>query len=78
VFAAQLFARASEELGDLDVAFRSGEFGGLRGWLRENVHRHGQRYRAAALVARATGAPPDHRPLVETLRAKYTALYELG
>ena len=78
VFGAQLFARANAELGDLDLAFRSGAFGDLREWLRDHVHRHGQRYRAATLVARVTGSPPDHRPLVETLRAKYTALYGIA
>jgi len=78
VLGAQLFAKASAELGDLDSAFRAGEFGALREWLREHVHRHGRRYSSAALVARVTGSPPDHRPLVEALRARYAALYGIA
>ena len=35
------------------------------------------RYRAAELVQRATGGPPDHRPLVAGLKAKYGELYGL-
>jgi carboxypeptidase Taq len=75
IFAAQLFEQARRELGDLDVAFARGDFGGLLGWLGEKVYRHGGRYPAARLIERATGSPPDHRPLVEGLRAKYGELY---
>jgi carboxypeptidase Taq len=75
LYAAQLAARAAEELGDLPGAFSRGDFSGLLGWLRDKVHRHGQRYRAADLVRRVTGSPPDHRPLVRALREKYGALY---
>jgi carboxypeptidase Taq len=75
VFAAQLMEAARRELGDLDAAFARGDFGGLLGWLRERVYRHGGRYPAARLIERATGSPPDHRPLVEGLRRKYAELY---
>jgi carboxypeptidase Taq len=75
VYAAQLFAAARAELGDLDEAFARGDFGGLLGWLREKVHRQGQRYRAADLVERVTGSRPDHRPLIDSLRRKYAELY---
>jgi carboxypeptidase Taq len=75
LFAAQLFAKAAEELGDLDAQLARGEFGGLLGWLRAKVHRQGQRYLAARLIERVTGSPPDHRPLVQGLRRKYGELY---
>ena len=71
LYAAQLFAAAREQLGDLDVQFARGDFGTLLGWLREHVHRHGQRFTPRQLVERATGAPPDWRPLVAALRDKY-------
>ncbi len=77
VYAAQLFAAARRDLGDLDEAFARGDFGGLLGWLRENVHRQGQRYRAADLVGRVTGSRPDHRPLIDGLRRKYAELYAI-
>ncbi len=75
IYAAQLFAAARAQLGNLDHAFARGDFGGLLGWLREKVHRHGQRYRAADLVERVTGSRPDHRPLIDGLRGKYAELY---
>ena len=63
------------DLGDLDADFRRGEFGRLKGWLTENVHRHGQRYRANDLCARATGQPLSPKPFLTYLKAKYEPLY---
>jgi carboxypeptidase Taq len=75
VFAAQLFARAAADVGDLDGPFARGDFSGLLGWLREKVHGQGGRYPAARLIECATGAPPDHRPLIQALKRKYGELY---
>ena len=75
LYAAQLFAAAEAQIGGLDDAFTRGDFAGLLGWLREKIHRQGQRYRAADLVERVTGARPDHRPLIDGLRRKYAELY---
>lgn len=77
LFAAQLFARAQADLGDLDKSFARGRFDDLLGWLRLKVHRHGSRFSAAQLIHQATGSVPDHRPLVEALRQRYGELYEL-
>ena len=78
VIAAQLYETAAAELGDLDAQLAKGEFAGLRGWLRERVHREGGRWTAARLVERVTGRPPEPRPLLDALRAKYTALYGIS
>lgn len=75
VLAAQLFAAAARELGDVERQFARGDFGGLLSWLRDNVHRQGGRYPAARLVEKVTGSPPSHRPLTEALRRKYGELY---
>jgi carboxypeptidase Taq len=77
VFAAQLFAQARAELGDLEQQFARGEFAELVGWLDRKVYKEGARYRSAELIERATGTPPSHRPLVDELRAKYSRLYRL-
>ena len=77
VFAAQLFARAGEELGDLEDAFARGEFGELVRWLGARIYRQGGRHPSARLIEVVTGSPPDHRPLVRALRARYDALYRL-
>jgi carboxypeptidase Taq len=77
IYAAQLFARASADLGDLGTAFARGEFADLLAWLRAKVHRPGRRYQPARLIEFATGAPPDPQPLIDALRTKYGALYRL-
>jgi carboxypeptidase Taq len=77
VFAAQLFARAETELGSLDQQFARGEFAELVAWLGKAVYRQGGRYPSARLIESVTGSPPNHRPLVEALRTKYSRLYRL-
>ncbi|HEX2449707.1 MAG TPA: carboxypeptidase M32 [Gemmatimonadales bacterium] len=77
VFAAQLFARAEVELGSLGPEFARGEFGALVQWLGRRVYRQGGRYPSPRLIEVVTGSPPDHRPLVRILKAKYEELYQL-
>ena len=77
VFAAQLFAKAAEELGDLEDAFARGEFGELVRWLGARIYREGGRHPSARLIEVVTGSPPDHRPLVQALRTRYGAIYRL-
>jgi len=71
LYAAQLCRKAEADLDGLDRSIARGDFAGLLGWLRENIHRQGQRHRAGELIRRATGATLDHRPLVASLKQKY-------
>ncbi|HEX6961860.1 MAG TPA: carboxypeptidase M32 [Lacipirellula sp.] len=77
LYAGQFFAKASKDLGDLNAAFRRGEFAPLLEWLRTNIHRHGQRYTATELAANVTGNPLSHGPWMEQIRRKYGELYGL-
>jgi carboxypeptidase Taq len=77
LFAAQLFEHASIELRNLDDDFAQGRFDRLLDWLQQRVYRHGQRYTAPRLIEHATGATPDHQPLLAALRWKYGELYRL-
>lgn len=77
LYAAQFFATANEALGDASVQIARGEFAPLLEWLRENIHRHGQRYSAVDLVERATSQPPSHEPFIANLKAKFGPLYGL-
>ena len=77
LFAAQIRRAVDAGLGDLDASFRLGDYAGLLSWLRSEIHRPGQRHRAADLIRRATGSGLDHRPLVESLRVKYGEHYGL-
>jgi carboxypeptidase Taq len=75
MYAAQFMDQARRDLGDLDADFRHGDFGRLKGWLNERVHRPGQRYRAGELCRRVTGQPLSPKPLLNYLRQKFGPLY---
>ncbi|MBX7169017.1 MAG: carboxypeptidase M32 [Pirellulales bacterium] len=75
LYAAQFFEQAIADLGDLPALLRRGETGGLLGWLRDKIHRHGKRYSAAELVQRVTGRPLSHAALMNHLRSKLGPLY---
>jgi carboxypeptidase Taq len=77
LFAAQFMEQARTDLGDLESDFSRGEFGRLKNWLNEKIHRPGQRYRAVDLCRRVTGRPLGHMPLVAYLRQKYSRLYHV-
>ncbi|WP_290816613.1 carboxypeptidase M32 [Halovivax sp.] len=77
VLAAQLYAAAEDELGDLSEDIREGEFDELNEWLRENVHRHGCLYTTPDLIEEASGEPYTADYFVEYAKRKYGRLYEL-
>lgn len=70
LYAAQFFEQADKDLGGLDAQFAKGEFAPLLGWLRQNIHQHGKRYRAGDLVKRVTGKALSPEPLLAHLRRK--------
>ena len=78
VLAAQLYAAAESELGDLDAQVRAGEFDALHEWLTESVHRHGQRYPTDELVEHATGESYTADYFLEYAEAKFGDLYDLA
>jgi carboxypeptidase Taq len=77
LYAAQFMEQARQDLDDLEGDFHRGEFGRLKGWLNEKVHREGQRYRPRVLCERVTGRPLSHKPLLKYLQKKYAPLYGL-
>jgi carboxypeptidase Taq len=77
LYSAQFFAQATEDIPGLKDDFKKGEFSRLLGWLRTNIHQHGQRYRATELCKRTTGKPLSHKPLLDYMTAKYGEIYDL-
>ncbi len=78
LYCAQFFEKAMEEIPDMYAQFEMGEFGSLKTWLNENIHRHGQRYRAAELCEHVTGKPLSADPLMRHLEGKLKPLYGLA
>ncbi|MEP6508711.1 MAG: carboxypeptidase M32 [Gemmatimonadales bacterium] len=71
VYSAQIFEAAGRDLGTLDDAFGQGDFDGFREWLRENIHRHGMRYRSGEIIKRITGRTSDPSGLIRSLSRRY-------
>src|SRR5262245_2090329 len=78
LISAQLWERVAADLPDLPEAFEQGEFGSLREWLRENLHRHGRKFTPSETLERAAGVGRiDPEPYVRYLRRKVGDIYGL-
>jgi carboxypeptidase Taq len=70
LMAAQLWERLRADSPELDAQIERGEFGPLREWLREEIHRHGRKYAPRELLHRVTGEELRIEPFLAYLRAK--------
>jgi carboxypeptidase Taq len=77
LYAAAFFARARQDLPDLDDDLRRGETAPLRAWLADKVYRHGFVCPAPELAAAITGEPLSARAFLDHLEEKYGELYDL-
>jgi len=71
VMGAQLFDALRESIPDVDDQIARGEFAGLMGWLRQNVHSLGARVSAQELLKLATGKPLSAAAALRYLETKY-------
>jgi carboxypeptidase Taq len=78
MYAAQLYAKAKQDIADLEARIAHGELLPLREWLRERVHRPGRLHAPQELIRRATGKTPGPEAFVRYLRAKFGAIYGLA
>ena len=74
---AQLWEKINKDIRNLDDQFRKGEFGELLGWLRKNIHQHGQKFEPQVLVEKVTGSKITPEPYVRYLTRKYSGIYGL-
>ncbi|HET8607571.1 MAG TPA: carboxypeptidase M32 [Gaiellaceae bacterium] len=78
VVAAQLWERIRDDLPGLDDELERGEFGSLRGWLGERLHRHGRKFTPAETLERVAGGPIDPEPYLRYLREKLGGIHGLA
>lgn len=71
VIAVQLYDSLRTEVGDLDEEIARGEFSGLFGWLRKQVHGVGAKVSVHELLKSATGRSLSAAPFVRYLEGKY-------
>jgi len=77
LYAAQFFAQARSDIPDLPDRIAANDHKPLLDWLRENIHKHGMRYRAGELVERVTGKPLSIEPFVQHVTEKFSEVYGL-
>ena len=77
LYSAQLWDAIVVAIPDVDQQMQRGEFAALLGWLRDNVHAHGRRFRATELSERVTGHPLGSKSLLRYLETKLRPLYDI-
>jgi carboxypeptidase Taq len=77
LYAAQFFAAANEQIHGLPARIEKGDLATLLGWLRDNIHCHGQLYRAHELAEHVTGKPLTIDAFIQYVRDKFSPIYGL-
>jgi carboxypeptidase Taq len=79
LISAQIWEKATAEVPGLEDGFEQGEFGPLRDWLREHLHRHGRKFSPRETLERVAGSPEiDPEPYVRYLREKLVPIYGIA
>ncbi len=71
ILSAQFYAAAMKAHPNIPKEIAAGEFEPLHSWLRENLYRHGRKFKPSELVRRVTGEQMNTGPYLSYLRAKY-------
>ncbi|HEY8538942.1 MAG TPA: carboxypeptidase M32, partial [Steroidobacteraceae bacterium] len=71
VIAGQLYESLRNARPELDDEIAAGEFSGLFGWLRENVHSLGASLSTPDLIRKATGKPLSASAWLRYIEGKY-------
>ena len=78
IYATQLYNTVKKAIPDLEDQFAAGNFKGLLGWLRNNIHSQGKRYRATELIKKVTGEGLNEDYFLKYLKQKYGKIYGLS
>jgi carboxypeptidase Taq len=73
----QLWEKINQDIPGLSSQIQTGNFSELLAWLRENVHRHGSKFKPQDLVKRVVGETINPDPYLKYLNDKFGAIYQL-
>jgi carboxypeptidase Taq len=73
IMSVQIWERLKEDVPGVEEQVERGEFGAIREWLGQQVHRHGRKFPPQETLRRAVGTTIDAKPYLAYLRAKYGA-----
>ncbi len=77
ILASQIWERTTADIPDIYDQISSGEFGVLRDWLKERIHRHGRKFSPADTLNRVVEGPIEVGPFIRYLKAKFGEIYDL-
>ena len=76
--ASQLWEKLERDIPDLDQQMAQGKLDGLLAWLRQHIHRHGNKLFTTELLQRITGAGLSAGPYLRYLNGKFGQIYGLN
>ena len=76
-YAAQFYAQASIEISNVDAKIENGDTKELLNWLRENIHKQGERYDAKDLCKKITGEELNFKYFMDYAKDKYSRIYDI-
>jgi carboxypeptidase Taq len=77
ILSLQLYDTAIRQQPEIPDDIAQGSFEALRGWLTDNIYRHGRKFEPNELVQRATGEPLQSKSYVAYLKRKYGEIYRI-
>jgi len=77
VLAAQIFDVMKDDFKGIERKIRDGEFGEVRGWLTEKIHRHGKRFTTDELIRRITCGELATDNFLDYIKNKYGDVYNI-
>ncbi|UCC93871.1 MAG: carboxypeptidase M32, partial [Thermoplasmata archaeon] len=75
LISAQLWNTIEKEMPNVWDQIEAGQYGGLRGWLNEKVHRPGKMYRSPEMLQHLTGEGLNANYFIDYLKAKFGPIY---
>ena len=77
-YAAQFYTQASIEISNIDAKIEDGDTKELLNWLREKIHKQGERYDAKDLCKKITGEELNFKYFMDYTKDKYSRIYDIG
>lgn len=77
-YAAQFYAQAKKDIGNLEVQLRNGEVSEFLLLMRKNIHQHGKLFGADQLCEKFTGETLNIKHFVTYAKEKYGAIYNFS
>lgn len=77
LMSAQFYDAALRAHPSIPAEIAEGQFGTLRGWLTENIYRHGSKFNTDELLHRVTGEGLGIQAWIKYIRSKYGEMYKL-